>query len=206
MAPDTAGRTAIAVDCAGPDRKRSAMPRLSPHPRHPAPPGLQLTADARLDAAAGLHLRYVLTGPTDRLAIPTLRLANPADGLWQHTCFEAFVALGGAAAYREFNFSPSRQWAVYDFDTYRQRSNTPTPPWSANIRIDHHESGLSLQITLPQHMLPANGREPLQIALTAVLETTDGSLSYWAQRHPAAQPDFHHRESFALMLNVEPTA
>ncbi len=182
------------------------MPRLSPHPRHPAPPGLLLNANARLDTATGLHLRYVITGPIKRLAIPALRLASPADNLWQHTCLEAFVALGGAAAYREFNFSPSRQWAVYDFDNYRQRSATHSPRWSADIRVAHDTGTLSVDVKLPARLLPAEGTQPLQIGLTAVLEATDGQLSYWAQRHPAAQPDFHHRESFALMLNVEPTA
>lgn len=182
------------------------MPRLSPHPRHPAPSSLHLTAEARLNATDGLDLRYVVSGPSAQLRIPPLRLASPADGLWQHSCFEAFVALGGAAAYREFNFSPSRQWAVYDFDSYRQRSATPPPPWSANCRIERSAEHLALQVTIPPRALPAGGREPLQVALTAVLESADGALSYWAQRHPAAQPDFHHREGFALMLNVEPTA
>ncbi|KAA3654611.1 MAG: hypothetical protein DWQ11_03500 [Proteobacteria bacterium] len=179
------------------------MPRLSPHARHPAPPGLQLTADAHLDASTGLTLRYALSGPVDRLAIPPLRLATPADGLWQHTCFEAFVALGGAAGYREFNFSPSRQWAVYDFDSYRQRSAAPAPRWSANSRVSNEPAALGLQVTIPPSLLPAGGREPLQLALTAVLEDRDGRLSYWALRHPAAQPDFHHREGFALMLTVD---
>lgn len=182
------------------------MPRLSPHPRHPAPSGLQLTAEARLNANTGLDLRYVVNGPIAQLRIPPLRLASPTDQLWQHSCFEAFVALGGAAAYREFNFSPSRQWAVYDFDAYRQRSTAPAPAWSANCRIEHGAEYLTLQVSIPPRALPGGGREPLQVALTAVLESADGALSYWAQRHPAAQPDFHHREGFALMLNVESTA
>jgi hypothetical protein len=33
-----------------------------------------------------------------------------------------------------------------------------------------------------------------------VIETLDGSLSYWALRHPPGKPDFHHSESFALEL------
>lgn len=182
------------------------MPRLSPHPRHPAPSGLQLSVDARLISGRGLGLRYVVSGPIEQLLIPPMRLASPANNLWQHTCLEAFVALGGDAAYREFNFSPSRQWAVYDFDNYRQRSATHSPRWSADIRVANDTGTLSVDVQLPARLLPAEGTQPLQIGLTAVLEATDGQLSYWAQRHPAAQPDFHHRESFALMLNVEPTA
>ena len=38
----------------------------------------------------------------------------------------------------------------------------------------------------------------VRVALAAVLEGSDGVLSYWALRHPAASPDFHHPESFQL--------
>ena len=43
-----------------------------------------------------------------------------ADELWQTTCFEAFLEPRAATAYREFNFSPSGDWAAYDFDGYRE--------------------------------------------------------------------------------------
>jgi hypothetical protein len=33
-----------------------------------------------------------------------------------------------------------------------------------------------------------------------VIEAADGSLSYWALRHPPGKPDFHHRDAFALEL------
>ena len=34
----------------------------------------------------------------------------------------------------------------------------------------------------------------------AVVEETDGRLSYWALTHPAERPDFHHRDGFVLVL------
>ena len=34
----------------------------------------------------------------------------------------------------------------------------------------------------------------------AVVEETDGRLSYWALTHPAERPDFHHRDGFVLPL------
>jgi hypothetical protein len=40
----------------------------------------------------------------------------------------------------------------------------------------------------------------LDLALTTVIEASDGSKSYWALRHGAAQPDFHLRQSFTLAL------
>jgi hypothetical protein len=33
------------------------------------------------------------------------------------------------------------------------------------------------------------------------VEDVDGILSYWALRHPAGKPDFHHTDAFALQLD-----
>jgi hypothetical protein len=38
--------------------------------------------------------------------------------------------------------------------------------------------------------------------VSAVVETLDGALSYWALRHPPGKPDFHHADSFALELRL----
>ena len=37
-------------------------------------------------------------------------------------------------------------------------------------------------------------------AITAVIEEADGTKSYWALRHPAGKPDFHHPDCLALEL------
>ena len=63
----------------------------------------------------GLRVEYVLAGEIERLRIPALRPARAAERLWQHTCCEIFVARRGATGYREFNLSPSGEWAAYDF-------------------------------------------------------------------------------------------
>ena len=36
--------------------------------------------------------------------------------------------------------------------------------------------------------------------MSAVIETDDGRLSYWALAHPAPQPDFHHRAGWTARL------
>ena len=40
----------------------------------------------------------------------------------------------------------------------------------------------------------------LRLGASAVIETADGALSYWALAHPAGRPDFHHADGFALDL------
>jgi hypothetical protein len=40
----------------------------------------------------------------------------------------------------------------------------------------------------------------VEAGITAVIQTKDGSETYWALIHPAPQADFHLRESFILPL------
>ena len=47
--------------------------------------------------------------------------------------------------------------------------------------------------------LPAND-EPWQLALTAVIEETNGVKSYWALKHAPGKPDFHAADGFVVEL------
>ena len=158
----------------------------------------------------GFSFVYRLFGDMARLSIPQPRPTNettePSEGLWEHTCFEAFVAHSGKAAYREFNFSPSGQWAVYDFLDYRKPSGIPmrlSPP-----RITGHlsEGRLELNILLVSDAFLDNmTNTDLEIGLCAVIESTDtqdGARSYWSLRHPIERPDFHLRDGFDLRLST----
>ena len=179
-----------------------AAPRaLVCHPATPCALPLQISvslAAAGSEAGAGLLLRYQLRGDVSRLRIPEPASPGPADGLWQRTCFEAFMARADEAAYREFNFAPSGRWAAYRFSAERVRdaaaeaTQTPVVP---DLQLERSPEGLTLLAWLPLHALPVPA-QALEIGLTAVIETTDGQLSYWALRHPAERPDFHHRGGF----------
>jgi hypothetical protein len=43
--------------------------------------------------------------------------------------------------------------------------------------------------------LPPDAR--WRLGLSAMIEETSGSKSYWALAHPPGQPDFHHPDCFA---------
>lgn len=148
-----------------------------------------------------LALAYRLEGDLGGIVLPPPQPPGFADGLWQHTCFEAFVAPAEAPAYREFNFSPSSAWAGYAFSAYREGGDRlDTPPHTVFRRTADR---LELDVLLPPAALPlaANG---WRLGLSAVIETAGGSRSYWALAHPAAQPDFHHRDAFVLSLPPAP--
>jgi hypothetical protein len=138
-----------------------------------------------------LELRYVLEAQMDRLRIPPPRAPARRDELWKHTCFEAFLGTESGAAYRELNFAPSGEWAMYSFTAYRQGMGLTEAAIEPKIAVDRGAQQLTLSASA-QTGLPAPGR----LALAAVIEDEDGRLSYWALRHPPGKPDFHHPESF----------
>ena len=136
--------------------------------------------------SGALAVNFKLDADFDRLRIPPRRPRRFKDGLWRHTCFEVFVATR-SRAYREYNFSPSGEWATYAFRSYRKRTATHL----RRPRFHVHRHGLVATIE-------ARGR--VKIGLCAVIEEKNGALSYWALRHPQGKPDFHHRRAFAMDL------
>ena len=168
------------------------------HPAQPASAVRAVTASARFGADGELLLAYRVHGDLASLCIPAPAAPGPVDGLWQHTCLEAFVAGGDGESYREFNFSPSGQWAAYRFAGYRARDDAFQPPGAPRIRFAPCPDGFLLYATLAPELLPA--ATALALGLSAVIEAADGSKSYWALAHGATQPDFHLRQGFALTL------
>jgi hypothetical protein len=147
----------------------------------------------------GLTLNFVLEGDLSGVRIPEHRTSRRVDGLWRHTCFEAFVMAGEGPGYREFNFSPSGEWAVTVFRGYRDGGEPVAEPGPA-IAVRRSVDWLALEAVIPPTCLPP-GRS-LRLGLSAVVEDAHGVLSYWALRHPAGAPDFHQSDAFVLPLDL----
>lgn len=141
-----------------------------------------------------LKLNYRIDGPIEHLILPAAQNASRVDGLWRQLCCEAFIAPTHEPEYREFNLSPSGDWAHYHFQDYRAGQSRPDckPPFIQSCQ----ESG-SFQLTAE---LPIYYAAPLRIGLSLVLEESGGRLSYWALHHPGSKPDFHHPDAFVLIL------
>jgi hypothetical protein len=146
-----------------------------------------------------LHLRYHLTGQVTQLLIPENSKPIKADGLWEHTCFEVFLAVEGEPDYYEFNFSPSTKWAAYGFSAYRENK-----PWDISlppvITVQQSDNELILAAVISKKSLPLVPDKRWQINVTAVIENNNKEKSYWALTHPTAQPDFHHRDGFSYEI------
>jgi hypothetical protein len=152
-----------------------------------------------------LSFRYVLGGPVSLVRIPAL--ASPparADRVWEHTCFEAFLAPTGGAAYWEVNLSPGGDWNAYRFDGYRKGMRPEVRVPTSAIRLERASCGtLTLHARLDLAAITELRTAPLEVGLAAVLESTDGVLSYWAMAHAPAKSDFHRRETFVVRLDGE---
>ncbi len=171
----------------------------------------RLAARAESAEPGSLLLQYWLEADLRRLRLPPpVPGAGRADRLWTHTCFEAFIRRLDSPHYLELNFSPSGEWAAYRFETYREGmapAPLPQPPRLA-VRCAGERLELEAEVDLrgvlaqPDRAAlgPQAGNGSLRIALGTVVEDRDGGLSYWALRHPAGRPDFHHPDSFTLEL------
>lgn len=169
---------------------------LQPHPATPCPAVRRLHAwQAR--TADGWRLRYTLDGAPSALRLPPpARHPGPADGLWRHTCFEAFIAPAtGAPGYLEVNLAPSLAWATYAFSDYRSGQRVAQEAPLEDPRCEREAHRLLLAARLSWDPGPA-----ARVGLSAVLEAADGALGYWALAHTGERPDFHRRDAFVLQL------
>ena len=105
--------------------------------------------------------------------------------------------MGEGPAYREFNFSPSGEWAVYAFRSYRDRGGLEKK-LAPGVKIRKTRGRLELDAEIGREFLPHNG--PMWLGLSAVIEDVNGVLSYWALRLPPGKPDFHNTDAFALQM------
>jgi hypothetical protein len=165
------------------------------HPDFRCDPVSAIAVEIARPAPGRLALRYALTGDVAGLRLPAPAAPERADELWRHTCFEVFLRAPGGVAYCEFNFAPSTQWAAYRFDGYRQGMATAEGIAAPLVAFTATDAGFELDVALD---LPAEG--PWRLGASAVIETAEGRVSYWALAHPAGRPDFHHPDCFALEL------
>ena len=167
---------------------------LTSHPSSPSSAVQRIEVGVSAAANGVLTLSYALAADMKRVRIPQVGPHRRADQLWQHTCFEVFARAGAAAAYLEFNFAPSTEWAAYVFSGYRAgMSPIEEEEYAPIVAVRAADRGFELDATV--RLTSAT-----HLALAAVIEEDDGRLSYWALKHPGDKPDFHHPGGFILDL------
>lgn len=173
-----------------------ASAALLPHPATPCAAVRRLTVSLDWPAGeAGLRLQYVMEGEVEQLRIPPAGEPRRTDGLWRATCCELFLRTPGGAAYREFNFAPSGEWAAWQFTGRREGMRPLELPAPPRVSSALKHGRWQLDVDLPLAAEPA-----LEAGLAAVLLDRQGGLSYWALAHAGERPDFHDPASCTLRL------
>lgn len=142
----------------------------------------------------GCEAEFRLDGHVPSIILPPPATPARRDNLWQTTCFEIFWQPLGGSAYREFNLSPSGQWAAYDFHSFREGMRD-APVEAIAIACAQDDSGLILKASIA-----ADLPDPAQVALNAIVEHADGSKQYWALAFPPGRPEFHSEANRALIV------
>ncbi len=150
-----------------------------------------------------IDIVYRVSGQVDLVEIPVPQAPYRADNLWKNTCFELFIKKSKEIFYLEYNFAPSGQWAAYQFDDYRAGRGDAEATVPV-IKTARHTNifVLSASIVLPDSLRTSE----LLAAISAVIASKAGDISYWAAAHPLGKPDFHHRDCFALQLEAPSAA
>ena len=175
--------------------------KLTAHPSNPSDAVRSVVAQLRAQEPGIVVFEYSLAADMSRISVSLSGTGGRADDLWKHTCFEAFVAPADAAGYYEFNFSPSLDWAIYRFSSYRQAMPLAEIDQAPEISVRRSDDGLQLKATVRLgHLAGVRDARSLRIALTAVVEEKNGRLSYWGLWHAPGKPDFHHSHGFALQV------
>jgi len=176
--------------------------------QHPATPvavsaisGIEVDCSRTRDG--NLSATFHATGATNEIRIPSPQVPAFVEGLWQHSCFEVFISVDEGPGYYEYNLSPSGQWALFEFRGYRDGEPLADPNLKPVVQFETSPRTFRLQALLPLARIDSGNKTScLRIGLSAVIEHCDGTLGYWALRHPAETPDFHDANSFALTLEA----
>ena len=152
------------------------------------------------DAPGALWISFRIAGEIGRLRLPAAVPPLRADGLWQHSCLEAFLRADDADSYHEFNFSPSGAWATWRF-TGRRAGRTSPVMTAPAMQTERTAGSFGLCAVIPLAELPDLARaSTIHAGIAAVIEDERGTLSYWALAHAAPEPDFHDPATFTLVL------
>ena len=168
------------------------MPSLYRHPD--APPGAIQSIDAELERMDGGAVAiFRVRGDISKLVIPPPSTPERADNLWRTTCFELFVS-GEGDGYREFNFSPSGEWAAYAFDGYRSGMTNADASIETELYHENNEFQFSAEIR-------TEFANPAHVGLAAVIEEVDGTISYWSTAFAPGKADFHAAAVRSLLFD-----
>jgi hypothetical protein len=157
-------------------------------------PDLGVVVSWRIDSAEVLALRYEISDAHGLVAWPA-RATTPGrrEELWRNTCCELFLVDSESQRYIEWNASPTGDWMVQGFRSYRERSDLPVIDLAPQAISTGVKPGLMiLEYAVPLRAVRDTlGHDSWQWRPNCVLLLNSGEMTYWAIAHPADKADFH---------------
>ena len=133
---------------------------------------------------------------------PTKNNIEFTDNLWLATVFEIFFQDEGVDTYEEWNFSPSGNWAHYEFLKYREGMKAINKKGSPDIFIkEKSKESFHLIAKIPKKAVSAVKGEK-KLGICAILLFEDGVRTHWALKHSSEKPDFHKSDTFAGSITL----
>jgi hypothetical protein len=183
------------------NHEKQAGTNFQLHPFIAGPMTENLSISGSLARRSGVvQIEYKVEGALDLVNWPTTsQVKGRCHELWRQSCFELFFAIKGDSSYWEVNLSPNDCWNVYYFTDYRAGMREEKFVGQPVCRVAADGDLLSLTCTLEIKGF-IDDCSDLEVGVSSVLQTTDGSASYWAIDHCGKEPDFHNRSSFSVAL------
>ena len=141
-----------------------------------------------------LKLEYQIVTDLSQYSLPKQTKQQRVDNLWLDTCFELFIANVNDDRYWEINISPSTEWNIYQFRSYKddmRESNSLITPIIKRYRYDN-KYYLSFESKVQRDIW---SRE-LQINLCVILLDIKGVRQFYSIERRKGSPDFHDRDYF----------
>lgn len=172
---------------------------LSPFPSTDPLPAIFITGNVNRNENT-LLVFYEMTGQLSEISIPSLaETPLRKDRLWESTCLELFLQCGESESYREFNFSPSGDWNVYFFKSYREGMAEDSAFAGLPFSVLNQPERLCVRVDINLNKFTGSNLF-LKAGVSAVVKTVDDRMFYWALAHPSDAPDFHHPKAFIINL------
>lgn len=142
-----------------------------------------------------LTFRFQLAGFPLQLDDQPLTGTPSKKDLWRETCFELFIKSASGSEYLEWNFSASGEFRMYHFEDIRKPhkrevDRNGVAPSFLDITSNPHNLTFTLRLN-SEKISELLGSPPWVIQPTFVF-VQDATPTYWAEKHPSREPDFHH--------------
>lgn len=175
---------------------------LVPFQKTPHP--IQIVSALDYHTPAQLQLGFWINDPEQVIVYPSPtpeQVGQRIDFLWEQTCFELFIGIKNADAYREINLSPNLTWQAYQFEEYRYPEDMPPQPADDIQLLDFKKTnfGLTAHFDLKDFLSQQQIRfGDLYFGISAVICTAQQQHFFALQHQQTA--DFHNKRNWIATL------